>query len=120
MTERKFEYVAILGSRDFDLDKLYMVGEFIDEFLDPKRHVIVSGGARGVDKRAELVARREGFQFVEAPAIWSRGKSAGFARNAVIVDIADRFAFFWDGKSKGTKHAIDLVREVPKPLLVLQ
>ena len=48
----------------------------------------------------------------EYKANWDKyGKSAGYKRNAEMVNQLDKndIAFiFWDGKSKGTKHTIDL------------
>lgn len=43
---------------------------------------------------------------------WDKyGKSAGYRRNKEMVDIASAAICFWDGKSKGTKHTIDLCKE---------
>ena len=52
------------------------------------------------------------------PANWDLyGKSAGFRRNIEMADyaIADNsrgiLLAFWDGKSKGTKHMIDIANK---------
>ena len=44
------------------------------------------------------------------------GKSAGFVRNELIVSDADIVFAFWDGKSKGTAHDIQLAKKQNKEL----
>jgi len=40
---------------------------------------------------------------------WNKyGKSAGYKRNSLIINEADKVVAFWKGESKGTKHSIDL------------
>jgi len=39
------------------------------------------------------------------------GKAAGFIRNAEMAEYADALIAFWDGRSKGTKHMIDLAKK---------
>lgn len=105
--------VAIVGSRDFS--DLALVREYISG-LHPYDQV-VSGGARGVDLYAEQCAIFFGLDVVSFPADWEKhGKSAGFIRNKQIVDYADRIVAFWDGKSRGTAHTIDLARKAGKPV----
>ncbi len=70
---------------------------------------IVSGGARGADKVGELIAEAEGLPIKLFKADWdTHGKSAGYIRNSEMADYGDMLLAFWDGKSKGTKHMIDL------------
>jgi hypothetical protein len=53
------------------------------------------------------------------PADWNKyGKRAGFLRNAEMVSEADVLFAFWDGKSKGTKHSIDLALDKGIPVFV--
>ena len=81
--------------------------------------VLVSGGARGVDRIAETEARKQGIAVEVYPADWSGlGKSAGFRRNVTIVEKADAIAAFWDGRSRGTKHTIDLAKKAGKTCAV--
>lgn len=44
---------------------------------------------------------------------------AAYARNAMIVSEASRVQAFWDGVSKGTKHAIDLAIRNKKELEII-
>jgi predicted Rossmann fold nucleotide-binding protein DprA/Smf involved in DNA uptake len=108
--------VAIVGSRDYpDIDQVEM---YVADRLRPG-DVVVSGGARGVDLAAEVAASTCGLDVVVHMPEWDKyGKSAGFRRNRIIVEDADRVVAFWDGKSKGTKHSIDLAHKLGKPVEV--
>lgn len=108
--------VAIVGSRDYhDWAK---VREYVRAL--PFGSVVVSGGARGVDRIAENEARRHGIATEIFPADWQGlGKRAGFVRNQEIVDAADRVVAFWNGVSRGTAHTIELARMAGKPLEVI-
>ncbi len=107
------ERVAIVGSRDYL--HLGRVAQFVAAL--PAGTIVISGGARGVDKTAEQAARSYGLETLILPADWERfGKSAGFRRNHDIVGRADRVVAFWDGKSRGAKHTIDLARKAGVPV----
>lgn len=72
---------------------------------------IVSGTANGADKLGEKYANEKGYLLKKFPADWDKyGKSAGFKRNVEMSNYADALIAFWDGKSKGTKHMIDLAK----------
>jgi hypothetical protein len=46
------------------------------------------------------------------PAQWEiYGKMAGYLRNLEMAKIADAVVLFWDGKSKGTKHMLDISQD---------
>ena len=73
---------------------------------------IVSGTANGADKLGEKYALETIFNLKKMPANWDLyGKSAGYVRNEEMAKYADACVCFWDGKSKGTKHMIDLARK---------
>lgn len=102
------ERVAIVGSRDFP--NLDQVQEYVRTL--PAGTIVVSGGARGVDSTAEDEARRCGLTVVSIRPDWERyGKRAGFLRNKDIVIFAEKVVAFWDGKSKGTAHSIELAKD---------
>ena len=70
---------------------------------------IVSGTANGADRLGERYAKEKGHQVTQFPAQWNKyGKSAGYKRNQQMADYADYLIAFWDGKSRGTKHMIDI------------
>lgn len=111
--------VIIAGSRGFSNYRL--LREKCNRFLREKRKecniIIVSGGARGADALGEKYAKDEGFSLEIYPAQWKKfGKAAGFRRNEQMAEVADALIAFWDGKSHGTKHMIDIMNE--KNLLV--
>lgn len=111
--------VIIAGSRGFSNYKL--LKEKCNEYLREKRKeyniIIISGGARGADTFGEKYAQDEGFSLEVFPANWNKfGKSAGFIRNEQMAEIADALIAFWDGKSHGTKHMIEIMEN--KKLLV--
>ena len=109
--------IAIVGSRDFS--PLKMVSDYIDTL--PMDSTIVSGGARGVDRTAEVRARHRGLSVMIFPADWEKhGRSAGYRRNVDIINAADRVVAFWNGCSRGTKHSIDLSRTMNKEIHVIQ
>lgn len=86
--------------------------EFLKQSIDELQLTnleIVSGKARGADSLGERYARERGLVIHEFPAEWSTyGKSAGYRRNADMANFANGCICFWDEKSKGTKHMIDL------------
>lgn len=111
--------VIIAGSRGFSNYKL--LKEKCNEYLREKRKeyniIIISGGARGTDTLGEKYAQDEGFSLEVFPANWNKfGKSAGFRRNEQMAEVADALIAFWDGKSNGTKHMIEIMEN--KKLLV--
>lgn len=70
---------------------------------------VVSGAARGVDQLGERYAREHALTCDRRPADWDTyGKRAGYLRNAEMAQNADALVAVWDGKSRGTKHMIDL------------
>ena len=95
--------VAIIGSRDFNNYEL--LAKTLDDFTID---MIVSGGAKGADTLAERYALLHDIEiliFKPDYKLYSRG--APLKRNFQIVDASDIVLAFWDGKSRGTKHAID-------------
>lgn len=107
--------LGVVGSRSYDNYQEML--EYI-ELLDPD--ILVSGGAKGADKLAEKVADTLGIDIIVYPAKWDTyGKSAGYIRNTKIVENSEHLIAFWDGKSKGTKHSIDLARKNNVPVTII-
>ena len=102
--------VIIAGGREFsDYELLKSKCDYI---LSNQTEIeIVSGAARGADALGEQYASERGFLVKQFPADWSIGKSAGHVRNKQMAQYADALIAFWDGKSKGTGHMIDLAKE---------
>jgi hypothetical protein len=109
--------IAVVGSRGWEDRELL---EFALErlaFGDLSRWRMVSGAAGGADSMAAAWAKRVGLELEEIPADWSKGRNAGFVRNALIVGKADGLVAFWDGKSRGTAHSIGLAEKKGIPVL---
>lgn len=103
--------IIIAGGRDFDNYKLLTNTLHEIVFYDPDAE-IVSGKAKGADSLGEKYAKEMDIPIKEFPADWNKyGKSAGYIRNKQMAEYSDVLVAFWDGKSKGTKHMIDLAKE---------
>jgi predicted Rossmann fold nucleotide-binding protein DprA/Smf involved in DNA uptake len=110
--------------------------------------LVVSGGARGVDRTAEEAAlarglpvtsyrprKDAGFHVIDKHEFSSTGeevvtqvespyplisfRDAAFFRNGLIVAESDRVAAFWTGSSNGTANAINHALRQQKPYRVV-
>ena len=100
----------IAGGRDFSDYNLLELS--CDLYLDSITE-IVSGNANGADKLGEKYAKQKNINLKIFPADWSRlGKSAGYIRNKEMGEYSDMLIAFWDGKSSGTKHMIDIAKKL--------
>ncbi len=112
--------VIIAGSRDFnDYELLKREVLNIVKYDNRSKELvkIVSGGARGADRLGEQFAKEFGLKIEQFLADWDGlGKRAGYVRNADMAKFAcengnqGMLIAFWNGKSKGTKHMIDLTK----------
>ena len=103
--------VAVVGSRDYP--KLHEVKEYIATL--GRGDVIITGGARGVDRMAEACAKERQLSVVVHYPDWNKyGKAAGPIRNEIIVKDCDILVAFWDGTSRGTANAIQLAKAAGK------
>ena len=114
MSKKENFKVVIAGSRGFSNYKLLV--EKCNSILREKKKeaniIIVSGHAKGADTLGEKYANDEKFDLEIYPAEWKKfGKAAGFRRNEKMAEIADAVIAFWDGKSNGTRHMIDISKE---------
>lgn len=115
--------IVIAGSREFiDYEFLTKVLDDVVSRLRKKDYetiTIVSGKARGADSLGEKYARAHSLPVIECPADWDGlGKSAGYVRNEEMAKLAKLVIAFWNGKSRGTKHMIDLARKYRKIVLI--
>lgn len=103
--------VIIAGSRSFN--NYIILHNKCTELLKNQFEIeIISGTANGADKLGERFAKENNYKLTQFPADWSKfGKSAGYFRNEEMAKYADALIVFWDGKSKGTKHMIDLAKK---------
>ncbi|AUG88509.1 hypothetical protein PQC39_gp145 [Vibrio phage Vp_R1] len=99
--------VIIAGGRDFINYRLLCAK--VDKYRKGSEVEIVCGLAKGADILGKRYALSHKLSVAEFPANWQRhGKSAGYIRNDQMAQYSDVLLAFWDGKSKGTKHMIDL------------
>lgn len=114
--------IIIAGGRDFKGTPLFIrrVDKLINRIED-QDITIISGKARGADKFGEDYAEARGYPVEYYPADWDQyGKSAGYIRNKEMAKNATHLIAFWDGKSKGTKHMIDLARSFNLKICVIK
>lgn len=104
--------VIVAGGRDFNDYKLLL--EKLDYYLERLPDIqIVSGMARGADALGARYAKERGYPLKEFPADWDNlGKRAGYVRNQQMSEYSTHLVAFWDGKSRGTKHMIDIAKGV--------
>ena len=116
--DRKMK-VIVAGTRSF---KDYpLMKSKLDMFFSSMNPTIVCGEARGADALGKQYATENKIPVLSYPANWTRdGKSAGFKRNEEMAKVADCLVAFWDGKSSGTKHMIETMKKLGKPVRVVK
>lgn len=113
--------VIIAGTRDFNDYALLKkdVDYFLQDF-NPNKIEIVSGNARGADKLGERYAKEHNLPVKLFPANWDKyGKRAGYLRNQEMANYSDMLIAFWDEKSKGTRHMIDIAKKQGLTVIVV-
>ena len=104
--------IAVVGSRDFP--DLELVGEVLRQCDHSK---LISGGAKGVDRKAEEYARQYNVEIEVIEPDWDQhGKSSGPIRNQEIINKAEHIIAFWNGESSGTKDSIKKALKTDKPV----
>jgi F0F1-type ATP synthase gamma subunit len=117
--------LAVVGSRsltDYNKVKYNIIRYFTDKETDRHPHFdeIISGGASGADALGKRLAHELNIKYTEFAADWNaHGKSAGYIRNEQIIKHSDKVIAFWDGKSKGTMHSINLARRYKKDTIII-
>lgn len=119
------EIVLVCGSRDWG-DREAIRRHLV--MLPPDTtvmHGAASRRVRGVERSADAlagdVALSLGLTVEEWPADWSRGRSAGFARNVAMVESGpDRALAFQRNGSRGTQHTIDEAKRRGIPVEVIR
>jgi hypothetical protein len=97
--------VVVCGSRDWPAPWL-VTAKLIE--LVPRDWLVITSGARGVDRHAHIEAVRLGYATKVMPAEWDRhGKRAGYLRNVAMLDEGpSKVLAFHAHQSKGTAHTI--------------
>lgn len=103
---------AVIGSRNLLVDN-------IESYIPEEVTEIISGGAKGIDECAKDFALKNGVKLkIYLPEYNKYGKAAPLKRNFAIIEEADIVIALWDGKSKGTKNAINIAEKLNKPLKI--
>lgn len=80
---------------------------------------VTSGGARGVDTLAIKWANENNIPCTVVPANWAGyGKQAGILRNMQMARSADALVAVWNNESPGTKHMIECMSRMGKPVYI--
>ncbi len=118
MASNKQLKIAVIGGRDFNnYERLSAV---LDQIAD-KISYIISGGAKGADTLGEKYANDNSIDTLIFKPDWKRyGRGAGSVRNKTIIATCDVVYAFWDGKSKGTKNAIDYANKIGKEVTIIK
>lgn len=111
--------LIIAGSRDVTTEQFNKALEQVREDFNELVEEIVSGNARGVDKYGEEVAKMNSLRLTVFKPDWSLGKAAGIIRNKEMGEYADALFAVWDGKSVDTKHMIEYMTGLGKPVQVV-
>ena len=113
-----YEYLESKCNQVFDSlsNEYYVLSDNVKE--DVSNMEIISGTAKGADALGEQFAFNYGIKVKRFPANWDAyGKSAGYIRNEQMAKYAVSngcygvLVAFWDGKSRGTKHMINLAKK---------
>jgi hypothetical protein len=112
--------VIIAGGRYFD--NYDLLCQKVDYYLSRQSKVeIVSGAAKGADKLGERYAEERQYPIKRFIADWGTwGKRAGYLRNEEMAEYADALIAFWDGRSKGTKHMINLAKKLNLSIRIIR
>lgn len=111
--------LIVAGGRDFNnyAHVCKALTRLAEENYFDKAVSIVSGMARGADALGHRFAIEKNVVVYEFPADWDKyGKRAGFMRNEDMGRFSDGLVAFWDGQSRGTKHMIDFMKSLNKPV----
>ncbi len=106
--------IAVGGSRS--IESYELICSVLDNLILPG-DIILSGNAPGADRLGERYAQEHGLQFKIIPSEWEKhGLKATMMRNEVLLKAADCIIIFWDGKSEGSKHMIEIAVRAKKLL----
>ena len=109
--------VVVAGSRTYNDYEAFsrVLSGYLQRF-DLSDVVIISGRAsRGADDMAVRYCEEHQLPYVSYFAEWDQlGKSAGYRRNLQMCEASTHVLVFWDMKSKGTRHMLDIARRAKR------
>ena len=113
--------LIVAGTRTFR--DYILLRDKLDLFLSHSkdRITIFSGNAPGADALGEQYAKQNNYNLKIFKANWKTlGKRAGFVRNEEMAKEATHCVVFWDGKSKGSEHMINLAKQYQLHLRIIR
>jgi hypothetical protein len=109
--------IAVGGSRS--VESYTLVRDAL-EMLLLDDDILFSGNAPGADRLGERYAQDNGMEWKIIPSEWDKhGLKATMMRNEVLLKSADCVIIFWDRKSEGSRHMIDIALRAKKLLAVV-
>lgn len=109
--------LGVIGSRKFKPRRIVWEWLYIIA-LQKDIEAIVSGGAVGPDTWGAMWGRTNNICVIEHIPAWyvdgEYDETAGFARNALIVEDSDVILAFYDGKSSGTRDTMNQAKTAGK------
>lgn len=123
LLKQQTKKLIIAGGRDFNDQTLMRerLGEMVKQGIIDGSVELISGMAKGADLMGYFIFKENGLTIHEFIPDWDGlGKRAGFVRNAEMGDAADLALIFWDGQSRGTKHMIEYMEKLGKPVYLVR
>lgn len=107
---------AVIGSQNFN--EYQLLKNTLDQY--PIK-LVVSGGAKGADFLAVKYAKEHAIPYEVIRPDYKKypGRYAPIKRNELIVLASEMVIAFWDGKSPGTKSAIDFAKKHHRRLRII-
>jgi hypothetical protein len=126
----------IAGSRHYKSFRPHIIETIIKYINDGMITEVLCGCAGGADTLGKQIAESQNIPVIDYPADWDNlsieprkiktnkfGKKynllAGLIRNENMANGAEFLIAVWDKKSGGTKHMIDTMAKLNKPMLIL-
>lgn len=96
--------------------------KYLERFDDNVDILFISGAAySGADDFIISWCKKFGYPCKKYPADWDAlGKSAGRIRNTEMSQVSTHLLSYWDGKSTGTKDAIDKFESSSLPVKIIR
>ncbi|AGV01567.1 Rossmann-fold nucleotide-binding protein [Cannes 8 virus] len=111
--------IGIVGGRDFK-DKPLFAKELRKIWKSQKFSAVVSGGAEGADRFAEMWARHKKIPLIVHRPTDPSKKRDYILRNEKIAEDSSLLVAFWDGISKGTKSTISFAEKKGIPAVIVK
>lgn len=109
--------LLVCGSRG--LDAVDFTTHLLPICVDFDVDLIVTGGARGIDRAVEKWADRWLYRVKTVkPDYEAYGRKAPLYRDMEMAEECDACVAFWDGRSRGTRYTVDCVMGLGKPYVV--